>query len=705
MKKVKAVAMLFLLVLIFLLTSQSCKKDEGPTEPAQENTSVTIGTLSVNPSAIFINTYSTLTVRLTVPAGTQLADSIVSLVKVDASGNELSSIGSLYDDGQLSHGDEIIGDNIYSGILYITESSAGTLTLMAKAQVKQTSSNVDGKSEKKSIDVYTKLTSEEMNTVINTQSSASTQLSQYIAGNVNNVESAVTQLTSWLQQNSNIQSATMSGSTSIDITYKNGLSGGIVVSVEEASGGVTRGGYIKDPGDERKNKKAIPLKKQTVGTTIPPRNIVKRMSKVYGDPDPKLIGNRNVLIYAPYEAAFSPHNESSSVISILQKSGFEFEIHHYSNQDANVAVLYSLTDYGFVLLATHGSGGKSFLTGEVVDTTTVSYQDSYKALLKAKKLKISTNVTIAQNGEVKTKKDVYGINASFLGDIGGTFPNSVILNNSCESTKSDELQNAFINKGAKTYYGYDKVVGSGFCVTNADTVVKRLAKDLKTTGEAFMAGSDPGSNHANFQMKGENDIRFPDDLINGDFEYGKLTGWTKSGDGRVISKLGGQSPTGGSYMGIISTGLGYTDATGKIYQTFTIRQTQSTLTVKWNFLSEEFLEYINSSFQDYFTVIIKDDAGVESSLIYKSIDGIASDFGASKTYDENGNVILEPGNLIKVSPGIVFDVGDVYMTGWQTSTFDVSAYKGKRITLSIAAGDVGDSIYDTAILIDDVSIK
>jgi uncharacterized phage infection (PIP) family protein YhgE len=105
---------------------------------------------------------------------------------------------------------------------------------MAKAQVKKDNSNVTGKSEKKSIDVYTKLTSEEMNTVINTQSSASTQLSQYIGGNVNNVESAVTQLASWLQQKSDVQAATMSGSTSIDITYKNGLTGGIVVSVEEA---------------------------------------------------------------------------------------------------------------------------------------------------------------------------------------------------------------------------------------------------------------------------------------------------------------------------------------------------------------------------------------------------------------------------------------------------------------------------------------
>jgi hypothetical protein len=43
--------------------------------------------------------------------------------------------------------------------------------------------------------------------------------------------------------------------------------------------------------------------------------------------------------------------------------------------------------------------------------------------LKAKKLSIFSNITIAQNGDVKTKKDVYGVNASFLGDIGGTFPN------------------------------------------------------------------------------------------------------------------------------------------------------------------------------------------------------------------------------------------------------------------------------------------
>jgi hypothetical protein len=151
-------------------------------------------------------------------------------------------------------------------------------------------------------------------------------------------------------------------------------------------------------------------------------------------------------------------------------------------------------------------------------------------------------------------------------------------------------------------------------------------------------------------------------------------------------------------MGIISTGLGYTTATGKIFQTFTVKNTESTLTIKWNFLSEEFLEYIGSSFQDYFRVTIKTEDGTENVLISKTIDGIASQFGATK---EPPN----PGNLISVSPGIVFDRGGVYMTNWQTSTFDLTAYRGKRITLTLGAGDVGDSIYDTAILLDDISIK
>ena len=51
--------------------------------------------------------------------------------------------------------------------------------------------------------------------------------------------------------------------------------------------------------------------------------------------------------------------------------------------------------------------------------------------------------------------------------------------------------------------------------------------------------------------------------------------------------------------------------------------------------------------------------------------------------------VPQPGDLVYVSPGIVFDQGDVYMTDWQTITFDVSQYQGQRITLILAAVMLG----------------
>ena len=51
-----------------------------------------------------------------------------------------------------------------------------------------------------------------------------------------------------------------------------------------------------------------------------------------------------------------------------------------------------------------------------------------------------------------------------------------------------------------------------------------------------------------------------------------------------------------------------------------------------------------------------------------------------------------------------FDKGGVYATGWQTATVDVTAMAGTSGMLSFAAHDVGDSIFDSAILIDGVRV-
>jgi hypothetical protein len=377
------------------------------------------------------------------------------------------------------------------------------------------------------------------------------------------------------------------------------LYGGIIVSVGDANGEVlTRGGVVSK--DDRKKSRQVPLRLQTTGTLESP----EIFQKVYAEgdcADSTIIGNRNVLIYAAYEAAFTT-DEGPDVENILKNSGYEFSITYLKDQAATIGALSNLTSYGYVVLATHGSGGKAFLTGEIVDTNSAEYQNSYKAMLKGEKLAIFKNVVIKKDGAIQTKKDVYAIRFPFISDLAGTFPHSVILNNSCESTKSNDLANAFIGKGAKTYYGYSKVVNSGFCLTKAKEITEKLAKELKTTGEAFVPGSDPQAPNAVFQKVGSDSVRYPESLINGDFECGNLFGWTKDGDGRVISKLVSINPTGGKYLGIISTGLGYTTATGSIFQTFKVPNDKSSLILSWYFLSEEFLEYINSQYQDYFTI-------------------------------------------------------------------------------------------------------
>jgi hypothetical protein len=141
-------------------------------------------------------------------------------------------------------------------------------------------------------------------------------------------------------------------------------------------------------------------------------------------------------------------------------------------------------------------------------------------------------------------------------------------------------------------------------------------------------------------------------------------------------------------MGIISTGLGFTVDQGSISQTFCLTTSQTTLQLNWYFLSEEFLEYVGSIYQDYFQIILIDQSGNSHTLFYKAIDDIYNEY-----------------TLTYLSPGIVFDRGDVYGTGWLNLSLDISAYAGQSITLVFKSGDVGDSIYDTAILLDNIEIK
>lgn len=656
-----------------------------------------VGTLASFPNQLLTNTPDTVLFRFTANPGVTFIDSLVKLIRVDDNNNEVQIIGNMYDNGNLAIGDEIARDNIYSGKFVFSQSTPTTLFLKTKGKVSISSTKF---SQVLNMIVYTNQISTAMAQLLQTQQNAQTQLQTLLGGNPGNIENAANQLKTWLEGQSTVESVEKGGSTSMIIKYTSGLTGGLVFSLLNGSGQIsTRGGTEISDTTKRRSGRQIPIEQQTVGTNF----LENQDSRMQHQPeqsliDPNAIGNRNVLIYAPYENAFAPFNERTNIVNRLNSSTCKgFSITSLTNQQANIASLYSITNYGYVVLATHGSLGKFFATGEILDTNLNIYKTSYKALLQAGKLAVWRNMTISTLGGVNVVANIYAAASSFIADLPSSFPNTVVLNNSCESTMNANLSNAFLGKGAKTYYGYTKVVNSQFCVTIADSITKRIAVDGKTTGQAFFPAIDPQAPNAVFEIKvGNNGLKYPTTLINNDFELGTIDGWTKAGDGRVISRLGFLAPTQGNFMGIISTGLGYTDASGSISQCLNITNTQSTLSLKWNFLSEEFLEYIGSIYQDYFEIKLITQNGASVILYRKTVDQIAADFGATTQ---------NPGQLIAVSPAIVFDQGGVYMTNWQNLSMNVVPYRGQTVTIVLSTGDVGDSIFDSVVLLDEVSVQ
>lgn len=693
-----AVSTFSLLVLVFSITA--CNEDDKPTP-------TTLGSLDLSQKEIIINTNTQIDAHVHLAPNLEInpANEVLKVVKVNAAGTE-TEVGELLDNGDLYNGDEIKGDKIYSGKLYVSEASVGEVKLIAKGEILDANGKVgNAESDEAKLKVFADISSSEIGAVFTIQNNMVSQLNTYLGGNQSNASNAVTQLLQWVQGQSDVEWAELTG-TSIEIKYKSGLMGGAVISLEDDNGYVdTRGGFATaaaTQGGDRGTTAKVPLSKQSRGTNYASRAYGKNMDDI----DPEHIGNRNVFIYAPFEASWT-NNERPHIINILDSLQCgDFNVTAYINQEATVARLSEMIDYGMVVLSTHGSGGgKALLTGEIADTTLAAYQ-TYKPLLRgdSPKMGISKNMTISKQGAVVNKGDVYKLYASYISSIAGTFPQSVILANFCGSDQTPPLRNAFIDdKKAKTYFGYTETVNGGFCVAVARDVFTTLAKNKKKTSEvAKINTSDSQQPFATLKIEGSGSMHYAFELLNGDFEKG-MFGWTKLGDGRVISQLSSLDSPEGNYMGIISTGLGYTTETGSISQTFIVPDNANTLDFKWNFLSEEFLEYIGSSYQDWFEVVLKSEDFGEEVLVSRSVDGIAAEYGASAPSTEFPEGI--PGNLIGVSPDVVFDQGDVYMTDWKSESFNISSYRGKCVTLVLRSSDVGDSIYDTAILLDNVAIK
>lgn len=621
---------------------------------------VFLGNPSVSPDVLYTNNPQEVWITVNIAPNDQLIESSVRLIEIDENNNEIAEICNLYDDGNLNLGDEIKGDNIFSIIHTFNYSTEGTRRFRISAKTQDANGIVEGFSSIFTIKVLDfddameeALSVEEIHNLIEQKWNELSDLSD---------DEKIEVLIEWLLTLPGVEDAIYDDGF-IVITHETGLVSYIFFPTDGSRGG-------SEDSQRRAKTAKIPLDQQTRGSIIF-NNVLNPSTDLRAENDNTIIQNKNVLIWAPYDDNGIPAMDPTP----FNSSPVELKVSVLKNSACTRSSLKTLNDYGVIVFDTHGKDGNLLFTREEVNL--LAGNDIWE-------ITENINDIISSYCQMVTMDGItyYAATAKFFANkINGNMPNSVVFNASCESLETEKLAEAFIGQGAKTVLGFTTNVTNSLAIAKEQQFFSSLAGDfLRTTGQSFNNSDAP-----TYQMRGSKEMHYRLGLINGDFEYGNLNGWNVTGDGRVITQLSTQMPTQGSFMGIISTGLGYTESYGQIYQTFQVTN-ENTLSIKWNFLSEEFMEYVGSIYQDYLRITII-DGNQYDVLFYMTVDDFAAQY-----------------SLISVSPTIVFDQGDVYMTGWMTSTFDISKYQGKTITLLIESGDVGDSIYDSATLLDEISV-
>jgi hypothetical protein len=440
------------------------------------------------------------------------------------------------------------------------------------------------------------------------------------------------------------------------------------------------------------------------------------------------IGINTALYVSPHESEFgSPY---SSIFSNIITSD-TVDNKSPSLDIKSKSVFDSISNTGIIHLSTHGGQVPVIIDGKTKILTALSSAEKFSVLTK---IVCSTEVNnlnswLTGGGLVPGCEDFssykYGISVGefYPNSVGilvtslyfdnrfskNAFANSMIYADACTTSgESDRINNdlrdVFFRKGAIGYIGYVNSVSNQYAVNFSKDIYLSLFTKNKSLDESFAeAKKNIGVDDTTYKKKGDTvaypvlhfydakgvqDVSLPDlTLKNGNFESSSnaLSPWLVNGDARVVSTLGQFSPTEGKSMGILSTGLGYTTSSGAISQKALVQNTNSTLKFSWNYMSEEFKQYCGSSYQDYFKVTACKKDGTCDTILNKKVDDFCSSVVQS-------NVVLNNGKPA------------VWATGWQNQTIDISAYRGKAITFKFEASDIGDSAYDTAVLLDGIKI-
>jgi len=638
------------------------------------------GRLVARPDVLYVGEPRTFIVNIALTDPATDPDD-VRLVRVD-NGVE-TQVGTLTDDGDLGNGDEIEADHVYSALLFDYLANApGFVRLRVVVGLIGGGS---ARSEVLPLLATDHLTDAELQVLLAKQDQIGDQLEQAQAQGT--LDEALAQALADLQADPDVAQAGLGDNGGLWVIYAEGIGGVWYLPEDGTKGGGTGEG---SPGIPARPPETAP-----VYDAFLPRE----------RPGPVLAGSRNlvesnkVLAIAAEYYKWGENDDIPEMQMMLKQNGcFDVTYVTFPGKGLGTVEAYKhLGGYGIVLLSGHGN---SFYKGVQTD-----YQDTFLWNGSGGQVVFSSNMAVTEDTRgtyeddlkagrlvLYNNKAIYGMLPTFFMRYAGSMPNSLVYVSPCRGAWNGTMAQAFLSLGAGAYLGYDEVVHTGFCQETGPPFLDMMLEPGTKLGEAYLPAvgypTTKGKHPAVFQMFGADTLEIdPMGLKDAGFESGNvLQAWSVAGDARIIPGLGEAASTEGSFVGLVSTGLGFTDATGSMSQTFCLPMVAEQIAFDWNYFSEEFQEYCGDIYQDAFAVSLTeaDSPANTVMLLLRTVDDLC------------GSVHPVPTS---------FDQGDVWATGWRTATTTIPAsLRGKKVVLQFYTTDVGDSIYDTAVLLDRIQL-
>ncbi|MCO4760798.1 MAG: hypothetical protein KC502_04795 [Myxococcales bacterium] len=633
----------------------------------------------------------------------------LKVFRTDENGNQLKNFGPMVDNGKLSvSGDEIKGDGLYSQKFSISDGKPTTVRIRASILFKVGNKQYAAFTDVAEIDVVSDIAVAEctgMKSVLDKAKAAAKA-----AGKGSAAQKAALDV---LKASSLVDVAdnATSGGNGVWVRFKNGVLAAINLNPKGTRGGQPR----YDSTDE-------------LGASNLALSAVRVQSK------------RAVLL-DPFRAEFGDNEIGSGAATIKKTACPAYEV---EGGDALVGSKATLNHYrnfyefGIIATATHGdavfgqldanrrkeygfsaTGSQEIIwSGHAISCNYFKKAASVQTCSEKSACGPESDCFLNQTGGKGVCVDhltadlrrgrvimgadgVYGITSQFIPrHAKRTYPRSLVYLGACRSLFSGSLAAEFFAAGAAAVVGYDGNIDNAFATKWGKTFIQNVIGQKQLSGVAHVQIEDASHPGSFSRLVGAQNLdAYFSDLLNPSWEAGNVTGWIKSGDGRVIAKLGSTVPVGGKFMGILSTGLGYTSQTGELRQRFCVQPGRKKLSFWWKFFSEEFKEFCGSKYQDAFRAELVASAG-KKTIVNVKVDDLCQ-----KGCYKGGNSC---GGQYKglTAADVSFDQGGVYMTPWVKAEVDIGPFAGNgNVNLRLFTTDVGDSVYDTAVLVDKVDIQ